>query len=185
MAAAVSAGGCGHAVQSHTDKVCLATVTRDEAAAAAEDLLARMHFEIDKFDADRGIITTRPLPGAQLFEFWRRDTRGAYNIAEANLHSVRRSVEMTFGEGEAGICTECRVHLERLRLSERPVSSSAKAFQLFSESGNTLQRLRIAPEPDYSEQPREVRWLDAGRDHVLESFILETLRNRTNGGDAS
>ncbi len=52
---------------------------KPQAMQTAEDVLSRMHFTIDKSDAEQGIIRTRPLPAAQFFEFWRSDNVGAFN----------------------------------------------------------------------------------------------------------
>ena len=42
---------------------------RIQAMQAAEEVLSEMYFTIEKFDAEQGIIRTRPLAGAQFFEF--------------------------------------------------------------------------------------------------------------------
>jgi len=76
------------------ERIYVPDIDKAEAMQIAEDVLVKMHFTIEKADYESGIIRTRPLPGAQFFEFWRSDNVGAFNTAEANLHSIRRIVEL-------------------------------------------------------------------------------------------
>ena len=64
----------------------------------AEDVLAGMYFTIEKADAQNGLIRTRPLPGAQFFEFWRSDNIGTDNTIAANLHTIRRTVTLDISQ---------------------------------------------------------------------------------------
>ena len=88
--------GCGGNQQqaAQAEPICLANVQKSQAMQIAEDVLAKMHFTVDKADAERGLIRTRPLAGAQFFELWRSDNVGAFNSAEANMHSIRRTVSL-------------------------------------------------------------------------------------------
>ena len=74
--------------------LCEDGVTTAEVIQAAEHVLTRMHFAIEKLDAEQGIVKTRPLRGAQFFELWRSDNASSYDCEEANLQSVRRTVEL-------------------------------------------------------------------------------------------
>ena len=84
---------------------------------AAERVLTRMHFAIEKLDAEQGVVKTRPLRGAQFFEFWRSDNVSSYDCEEANLQSVRRTVELRVKKEavdrrpEAGDALACRLRL--------------------------------------------------------------------------
>ena len=150
----------------------------------AEDVLATMHFTIEKADVDpvtlgidtrrwRGFIRTRPLPGAQFFEFWRRDNVGADNWLQANLHSIRRVVELNISEQDEGLRISCEVQIYRLSLPERQVSSSARAYSLFSISGPTLQKIQLNPE-----QKEDMAWIDAGQDEQLAAEILKRIEQQ-------
>jgi len=159
-----------------------------QAMEIAEDVLAKMHFTIEKADADpatpgidtrrwRGFIRTRPLPGAQFFEFWRSDNVGADNWLESNLHSIRRVVELTMSEQEEGppqsgnlLCINCDVQKYRLSIPEHHVSSSARAYKMFSESSSALQNLRLNPE-----QKAGMAWIDLGKDRQLAAEILKRI----------
>ncbi len=136
----------------------------------AEDVLARMYFIIDKADTDRGLIRTRPLPGAQFFEFWRSDNVGADNALAANLHTIRRTVTLDISQQNEQLCIGCNVQVQRLSLPERQVSSSARVYGMFSQSSQSLQRLKLNPE-----QKQQMAWIDLGRDSRLEAEILKRI----------
>jgi hypothetical protein len=140
---------------------------------AAEDVLAGMHFTIEKADLKNGIIRTRPLPGAQFFEFWRSDNVGTKNTLEANLHTLRRAVTLNITHQNNESRTNCDVHVQRLSLPERQVNSSASIYGIFSQSSPSLQRLRLNPE-----QAKEIEWIDLGRDPQLEAEILKRIETQ-------
>jgi len=171
--------------------ICVDNIDKLQAMEAAEDILVKMHFTIEKADADpatlgidtrrwRGFIRTRPLPGAQFFEFWRSDNVGADNWLESNLHSIRRVVELNMSEQDEGppqsgnrLCINCDVQIYRLSLPERPVSSSARAYDMFSASSPALQRIQLNPK-----QKEGMAWIDLGKDRQLAAEILKRIENR-------
>ena len=141
-----------------------------DAIQAAEHVLGRMHFAIDKVDAQRGFISTRPLPGAQFFEFWRSDNAGPFESAQANLHSIRRTVELNINRQGKRLCIGCDVEVQRLSLPEREISSSSRAYEMFSES--TTRMRKLIPR---HEQKEKMAWLDRGQDTGLASLILNRI----------
>ena len=145
-------------------------VDKVQAMQIAEDVLAKMRFTIEKADAQSGLIRTRPLPGAQFFEFWRSDNVGAFNCAEANMHSIRRIAELNIKQQDEGLSIGCDVKVYRLSLPEHEVSSSARAYEMFSESSSLLQVIRLNPE-----QKAGMAWVNLGRDKRLEAEILKRI----------
>lgn len=139
----------------------------------AEDVLVRMYFTIEKADVQSGLIRTRPLSGAQFFEFWRSDNVGADNTLAANLHTIRRTVTLDIGQQDEQLRIGCEVQAQRLSLPERQVSSSARVYRMFSLSSSSLQRLKLNPE-----QKKEMAWIDLGRDSRLETEILKRIEAR-------
>ena len=137
---------------------------------AAQDVLAEMYFEIEKADVNAGIIRTKPLPGAQFFEFWRSDNVGAGNSFMANLHTIRRTVTLYISRRDGELRIGCEVHAQRLSLPERQVGSSARVYGIFSRSSPSLQRFELNPE-----QEAEMAWIDLGRDSKLEAEILKRI----------
>ncbi len=146
----------------------------------AEDVLARMHFTIEKADVlhkesqgQSGFIRTRPLPGAQFFEFWRSDNVGADNTLAANLHTIRRTVTLDISQQDEQLRIGCEVQAQRLSLPENQVSSSARVYGMFSRSSPSLQRLKLNPE-----QKRLMAWINLGGDSRLEAEILKRIKTQ-------
>lgn len=139
----------------------------------AEDVLAEMYFTIEKADAQSGLIRTRPLPGAQFFEFWRSDNVGADNALEANIHTIRRTVILNISRQDKLLHIDCEVHAQRLSLPEQPVNSSTRVYGMFSQSSPLMQRLILNPE-----QKKDMTWIDLGRDSRLEAEIIKRIKAR-------
>ena len=130
----------------------------------------KMLFSIDKCDYDNGYIRTRPLSGAQFFEFWRSDNVGAENWIHANIHSIRRTVELYVNQCDQNININCDVLIQRLSLPNREIPGSAQAYQLFSRSSMFMQTLQLHPE-----QQRDMAWINLGKDAKLEAEILKRI----------
>lgn len=172
--AGVLLGGCAESEQfKPVEQICLSEVARDEAMQAAEEVLSQMHFSIAKSDADSGLIVTRPLQGAQLFEIWRSDSVGGFNTAEANLHTIRRSAEIRIREEDGQVCIRCDVKTQRLNMPQRAEGSRSQAFKLFSEGDSSIQKLRLG-----QEQRQGMLWVDLGGDKVLSTAILRRIEKK-------
>jgi len=155
------------------EQICMAELDKQQLMQAAEDVLGRMHFAVAKADVDQGIIRTRPLTGAQFFEFWRSDNVGSFNSAEANLHSIRRTAELDISRQQNGqLCVGCDVSVERLSLPQRQVGT-ARVYGMFSKSGQSIQKLKLNPE-----QKAGMAWTDLGRDRMLETKILTQIKKQ-------
>jgi hypothetical protein len=171
--------------------LCQSGVTMAEVVQAAERVLTRMHFAIEKLDAEQGIVKTRPLRGAQFFEFWRSDNASSYAWQEANLQSIRRTVELRV-RNEAGdrrpeaggadslppatsglLCLECVVSVQRLDLPENEVAGASEGYQVRSRSTAALQRIQISPQ-----QRRAMTWIDLGEDRDLAARVLDRIAKR-------
>lgn len=190
LTAALSLPGCGgpNAAPTPTPMICADGVTRADVVQAAANVLTRMHFAIEKLDAKQGIVRTRPLRGAQFFELWRSDNASAYNWEEANLQSVRRSVELrvkpedggqkTENGGASGLGVECEVSVQRLSLPPNEVTGTSEAYRIHSASMPTLQRIEVSPQ-----QRRAMAWIDVGKDPDLAARILARVEQRLRHAD--
>jgi len=154
-------------------QLCLQSVTKTRAANAAEDVLTDMLFDIDKKDTSLGIITTTPLPAAKFFEIWRSDPVGIENWIESNLHSVRKTARINITHNNQQLCIRCEVLTQRLSIPENNLTSSARAYAMFTESGSSIQQLKLHPE-----QQRRMSWLNAGKDYKLASEILNRIQKQ-------
>ena len=150
--------------------ICVANVTIPDALKVAEDILGRMHFAIEKSDPNTSIIRTRPLAGARFFEFWRNDLAG---FAEANLHSIRRVVQLNFNGQDNKLCINCTVQVQRLTLAEHEVASSSGAYRMYSQSTPSMQILKLS-----LEQKQGMAWVDLGNDAELAAHILKRIEKR-------
>lgn len=168
--------GCAGSQRHETVRqICVPDTDKAEVMQIAEDVLGKMNFTIDKADAELGVIRSKPLQGAQFFEFWRKDTIGAYNRAEANLHSIRKIVELDIKQENERLCIGCVVEVQRLSLPERRVTGW-HAYEMFSESDSSTQRLQLEPK-----QKTAMAWVDLGQDDKLRTLILKRIEKRLKG----
>lgn len=185
--------GCGgpSAATGPVRILCPDEVTAAEAIEAGREVLTRVHFVIEKLDVEQGIIRTRPLRAAQFFELWRSDNASLYRLKEANLHSVRRSVEIRVraevGDRrlEAGdsdnlppaasgsLCLECDVSVQRLSLSGPPAAGLSETEAIHAQSAALPPRVELSPG-----QRRAMTWIDLGEDRELAGRILERIERR-------
>jgi hypothetical protein len=166
--------GCAKPYKSETvAPICPAGINKQQAMQIAEDCLGKLHFSINKSDANQGIIKTNPLSGAQFFEFWRKDNVGAYNFEEANLHSIRRIAEININQQDAHLCISCNVTTQRLRLPEHDPRTSSRPYEMFSKSDRTKQKLVLNPE-----QRQGMAWVNLGNDAKLEKLILKRIEDK-------
>jgi hypothetical protein len=153
--------------------LCVANVAIKDAIEASESVLGRMHFAIEKSDPDAGIIRTRPLAGAQFFEFWRSDNVGPFDCVRANLQSIRRIVELNFGRQDRSLLISCTVQTQKLSLPEHEVISSAQAYRMYSRSTPSMQTLKLS-----AGQKHDMAWVDLGDDTLLAAKILNRIERQ-------
>ena len=168
--------GCATPQQQPAPKdgsVNIADISVAEAMAVAEAALSRMQFAIEKADPEQGVIRTKPLTGAQFFEFWRSDNVGPVQAIEANLHTLRRSVELRLQPNGNQVRVDCRVHVQRLSLPANEVASVSQAYRMYSASTRTIQRLELEPA-----QQEGFAWIDLGEDPALAERILKHVIER-------
>jgi hypothetical protein len=171
----VAFNGCAHQqrLKAITGSAYMPHIGTNEAMKVAEDVLAEMHFEIDKADVSIGYIRTRPLPAAQLFEFWRSDNIGSENTLLANLHTIRRTVELNVNHHQGQLEIDCDVRVQRLSLPERETFSTARAYGMYTRSSPTLQKLRFD-----ASQLRDIEWIDLEEDEKLAAEIMKRITER-------
>ena len=171
LTCALALAGCGQEQKKAiTDS---ASISAGEAMEVAENVLAKMHFAIDKADVASGYIRTRPLSGAQFFEFWRSDNVGSDNVFLSNLHTIRRTVELKMARREGQLKIDCDVRVQRLSLPERETFSTARAYGIYTRSGPTLQKLKLD-----AAQIRDTEWIDLDKDEKLAAEIVKRITKR-------
>ena len=174
LTCALVLAGCAQQRQTvTTGPISVPDIGRAETMELAEDVLARMHFTIEKADVPTGLIRTRPLAGAQFFEFWRSDNVGSENSLQANLHTIRRTVELNVKRQDSQLQIDCDVRVQRLSLPEREVGSSARAYGMHTRSSPTLQKLSFD-----DGQVKGTAWIDLDDDAELATEILRRVEKR-------
>lgn len=167
----------GCAEQQQAVELCVPSGNEALLMQTAEGVLTELHFTIDKVDVERGLLRTRPLAGTQFFEFWQKDNVGAFNSMEANLHSIRRTVELTVNQApdkQSGqLCVDCNVITERLSIPQRRFSDTSPITEMFSQNRLTVHELEFE-----ENRKRAVTWLPLGNDTELGFKILARLKNR-------
>ena len=167
--------GCGEMQRlEKPEPVCVSGLSKLQAMAIAQEVLGQMHFVIDKADAQRGILRTRPLTGAQFFEFWRDDVTGDYQTAESNIHTTRRTVKLTMLEQGRKLCIACNVKVERLSISELDIEerrSGEHGFDKFSDrQSSSKANLKLKKLAGSNKE-----WIQLGGDSRLEGLILHRI----------
>jgi hypothetical protein len=154
------------------DQFCAPATAKADAMAAAEHVLAKMHFTIEKLDAETGYIRTYPLHGAQTFEFWRTDNVGSFNRAEADLHSIRRTVELNITEQPEQLCINCKATTQRFSLPQDQTTVD-RSLTVLSSSQRALQNSKLSPQ-----RKANITWTDLGRDSQLETEITKRIEKQ-------
>ncbi len=174
MACAVILAGCAKQQQYETvEQILVPDISTARAMQIAEDALAKMHFTIEKADPQTGFMRTKPLPGAQFFEFWRKDNVGPENKALANLHTIRRVVELNFSRDKEKLRISCDVQAYRLSLLQSQSTSRALAPGMFTGSSESEQKLQLRSGPEV-----DVAWVNLGQDKQLATEILKRIEER-------
>lgn len=158
------------------EPMCVSGLERQRVASAAEKVLRKMHFSIDKLDPQAGLVSTRPLSGGDFFEFWRRDNADTGLLAFSSLHTVYRTAYITF-EGDTGqLCMDCTVRVRRLDLGTEEVEVFSELPGMFSSSGRDLQTLK------YSRSAGPETWIDLPNDNLLAQRIIMLIKQQLETG---
>jgi hypothetical protein len=137
----------------------------------ARRILQDLRFEIEYPEASEGRIATRGLTGASWFEFWREDTIGTDQRIESSLHTTRRRVTVAITPVASGSEIFVQVTKERLTAPNTGPQSIGQAYSLYDfEISKMYERDEIAP--------TRYKWVDVGRDELLEQDILARLERR-------
>lgn len=175
--AVVALAGCHRPVQP-TELTAQRVLVADEPGEdrlweAAQEVLRRHRFPLDRVDRRRGMIATMPVTSQSFFEFWRHDVDTAFDLAEALLRTVRRSAVVQLDRhpesGEATVTVTVR--RETFATPERQFNSSAASLRVFGDELPGVQGERLLTrEDDY--------WIDDGRDEAMERRLLERIMQR-------
>ncbi|UCG49160.1 MAG: hypothetical protein JSU94_05125 [Phycisphaerales bacterium] len=174
LIAALSLAGCGEPRgEVALRPLCAPGAEKLLLMKTAEEVLAEMYFAVDKADPNVGLIRTRPLTGAQYFEFWRSDNIRPSDTFEASIQTIRRVAELTVSDQAGRLCLTCTVKTYRLNMPEHEVSGSGRAYTMFTRSNAALQRIELNPD-----QKAGMAWTDLGDDKHLAAEIIRRIEKR-------
>jgi len=136
--------------------------------AVARQVLLGLRFRPILPEKSRGLIETEPVTGASWFEFWREDTIGPMQVAEASLHTVRRRVTLSVSPEGGGSKVFVRVVKERRFAPGGGPETVGETFNVYETSDTQLMKEDVLAEKD-------VEWIEMGRDPLLEQRILQRI----------
>ncbi len=131
-------------------------------------VLQKFDFQPDRQDRATGVITTHRTTSMQWHEFWRQDAATAHDILCASMHTIQRSVTVRFNR-DAETTVEVQVDVYRLATPETQITSASSVMHGFSGALPTVEGKMIQP----GESPE--RWVNLGRDGILEGRILQRI----------
>jgi len=171
MLAVVAAAGCTTVNRGRFANPSTFSGTDAETAeAVAARVLRQLRFEPVIPRKSEGHIETLPVTGASWFEFWRKDTIGRRQVAEASLHTVRRRAEVSISPSDGGGSKVfVRVVKERASAPDATADSFGATISVHNVEETDLRRRDALEETDYE-------WLPLGRDQLLEQDILQRIQ---------
>lgn len=168
--------GCGGASKTAATEPAMLTAPDAAAAmAAAQTTLSRMQFVMDKYDIEAGYLRTRPLRAGQFFEPWRQDNASARAFGQANIDSLRRTVEVFVEPQGQAVQWRCVVMVERLSIPPRPIRGMSQIAGMYTDSSRMQQTLTLE-----DKQGAAIEWLPLGRDAELEARIVKRIQKQLN-----
>jgi len=178
-AAAVCLAGCGGSAQKTAiAEVGITGLDANTLMAAAQETLGQMHFTMDKYDVEAGYLRTRPLRAGQFFELWRQDNASALAAGQANLDSLRRTVEVFVEPQDGMMGLRCAVTVEKLSLPPRPTQGTTRLAGMYTASSSRKQTLALAQDP----AGKQIEWINLGPDAALEQRIVGRIQKQLKKG---
>ncbi len=134
--------------------------------------LRRYDFKIDRQNRRQGLITTRPMTGRYLFEFWRRDAASWQDLEEGTVQTIYRVAKVTIRPAQGDrqrFAANVEVTVYRSNLPQPQITSASEAYDLFIRPGEVSRRRT----PLGKEQ--KTHMVELGRDKQLERDIAAAI----------
>ena len=167
--------GCARQPQTKWEAIAIEQASFDQVWVACLDSLEDRGLEVDRQDRRFGLIVSEPTVGQQAFEFWRKDAVSSDDVMLSSLHTIRRVVAIqvtTQGPMEFEVRVEAQA--QRASIASDQLDNAAEAFELVRKHGVPAAPSRR----DYMRPQAEQVWVDVGREHALEQYILEDISRR-------
>lgn len=121
----------------------------EELWQASLEVLEDYGFTIERQDRWAGLITTEPMTGKSVGEFWRRDAATCNDTWESTLQTIFHAAEVHIHRrGQADYYPEVRVAVSRSDRPDPQILSDAEAHAMFRQSPQRRQRSALNAGPD-------------------------------------
>jgi len=130
-------------------------------------------FVIDREEYRNGVLTTKPLVSAQVFEPWKRDVGDYRGVMQSTLATMRRTIHFDLRRlPDGSFAAAPKVLIEHHALAERRITSVTEYLDVFAtqrplDEEYTEEGVLLVP--DY--------WYATGRDYALERTLAAQLKN--------
>ena len=129
------------------------------------------YFEIARENRLDGIIETKPLVAAGIFEPWHHDSVGLGNRLEGSLQSIRRRGLINVQPAQGGYVVSVEIFKEQEDVTTNPDKSAGNST--FQEN-RPLQRDLSLVVGDSAPKG----WIALGHDQALEAKMLKQIQKR-------
>jgi hypothetical protein len=135
-------------------------------------------FVIDREEYRNGVLTTKPLVSAQVFEPWKRDVGDQRGLLQSTLATMRRTIHFDLHRlPDGSFAAAPKVLIEHHALAERRITSVTEYLDVFAtqrplDEEYTEEGVLLVP--DY--------WYAVGRDYALERELAAQLRAQMTAG---
>jgi hypothetical protein len=144
----------------------------------AQKVMHASGFDIDRTEYRNGLLTTKPMVSAQVFEPWRRDVGDFHGVVQSSISTVRRTIRFDVRRlSDGSFAATPKVLIERHALAERRITSVTEYLDVFATNRPLDQEYTeegVLLVPDY--------WYAIGRDSAMEQKLAAQLQGRLQDG---
>jgi hypothetical protein len=135
-------------------------------------------FAIDREEYRNGLLTTKPLVSAQIFEPWKRDVGDLHEVVQSTISTVRRTIHFDLRRlPDGSFSASPKVLIEHHSLAERRITSVTEYLTVF-QADRPLDE-------EYTEEGVLIvsdYWFAIGRDYALERKLAGQLQTKMSPG---
>ncbi len=141
---------------------------------ATQNVLTDYYFQIDRRDRRAGLVSTYPMTGQYVTEFWRKDSVNLDNLTESLLQTIRRQASVRIVsdlEAPQGYSASVEVESWRSNRPQKQLTSTSQGYSLFTIAGNIAVMDTKVQLGNYD--------VSIGRDEALENRIASAIEVET------
>ncbi len=143
---------------------------------ASLDTLRKYGFNVDVQDARRGVITTTPMLGQYLTEFWRKDAVTTTALWENSVQTIYRTAKVTIKQRDNDkYAVAVEIHIYRSDRKTRTINSTGEAYDMFLTPGRRVDERDLlvnrTAEEDTAAAAANKYLVHLGRDKAFENKL--------------